>query len=89
MDAMEPESPNPLFVYLSFAEGEVLLNLNQIVMVREISGEQLTLEMSSGRSITLHGAEPVSRVLALLAKYAMIPEGVPLAKFLADKAAMH
>jgi hypothetical protein len=89
MGGMEPESLNPFFVYLSFQEGEVLLNLNQVVMVREIGDEQMLLEMSSGSTVTVHGSGAVTRILGLLVKYSTIPEGVPLAKFLTDKEAMH
>jgi hypothetical protein len=86
---MESEAASPLFVYLSFREGEVLLNLNQIVLARDISGEEITLELSNGRNVTIHGEDAVTRVATLLAKYAAIPEGVPLAEFFAAKGQMH
>ena len=86
---MEPESANPLFIYLTFQEGEVLLNLNQIVMVRDIGTEEITLEMSNGKTVTVHGSEPVARIAGLLGQYAMIPEGVPLAEFISARDKMH
>jgi hypothetical protein len=86
---MSSDFAEPRFVYLSFQEGEVLLNLNQIVFVRDISDEQITLELSNGRSITIHGAEPVTRIVLLLAKYATIPEGTALAQFFVEREKMH
>ena len=86
---MESESANPLFIYLSFREGEVLINLNQIAMVRDIKDEELTLEMTNGKLVTVHGSEPVTRMIGLLAQYSMVPEGVPLAEFISAKSKMH
>ena len=82
---MKPDSASPVFMYLSFAEGEVLLNLHQIVQAHNISVGEVTLEMSNGRTIVVHGEEPVARIVALLGQYAIIPEGVPLAEFLSGK----
>jgi hypothetical protein len=86
---MDSESASQLFIYLSFQEGEVLLNLNQIVFVRDISDEQITLDLSNGREVTIHGESAVTRVIGLLAKYSAIPEGTPLAQFFLDREKMH
>ncbi len=82
---MKSDSDNPLFIYLSFDEGEVLLNLRHIVQVHSITQDELTLEMSDGKTITVHGSESVLRIIALLSQYAIIPEGVPLSDFLSGK----
>jgi hypothetical protein len=86
---MDSEAASPLFVYLSFPEGELLLNLNQIVFVRDISAEEVTLELSSGKTITIHDAEPVTRILALIAQHSVVPEGTPLAQFFLEREKMH
>jgi hypothetical protein len=82
---MKPDSASPVFVYLSFAEGEVLVNLHQIVQAHDISAEEVTLEMSNGKTIFVHGGETVARIVTLLSTYAIIPEGVPLCEFLSGK----
>ena len=82
---MEPGSAAPLFIYLQFDEGEILLNLRQIVQVHSMTGDQITLEMSNGKSVTIHGPETITRIAVPLSQYAILPEEVPFAEFLANR----
>lgn len=59
-----------------------MLNLNQVVQVRDIKAEgHITFDLSDGSSTTVHGQEIVQRIIMLLTEYSVTPEGTTLAEF--------
>ncbi len=77
-------NPDPLFIYLPSDEGQLLINLYQIVRVDGITEDSLTVHTSDGTSNTLHGKEAVEKLIALFAEYAMTIEGKPLPEALPE-----
>ena len=67
---------DPIFVHLPSDDGNhSYVSLYQIVMVTDMSDDQLTLHLSDGNRITVQGKFVVERLTGLLARHAMSIDG--------------
>jgi hypothetical protein len=73
----------PIFVYLPSADSERLINLNQVVLIDGITDDNVSLHMSNGPIINIHGDEAVTKLVDLISEYAITLDGTPLRQALA------
>jgi hypothetical protein len=65
------------FLYLMAAEGEMFVNLNQIVRTSALGENRITLHMSDGHELNFKG-DLVPKLLALIGRLALTTDGVAL-----------
>ena len=63
------------FIHLATDNGELLLNLYQIVRISSITDESITIDMSDGEPITLHGKEEIDWIMELFHAVTMTIDG--------------
>lgn len=72
------------FIYLPSEEGEILLNVNQIVRVDGLTNDKVVLHTSDGHTIHIHGSDYVSKLISLLVDQAVELDGRPLSEVFAE-----
>ncbi|MGA3160906.1 MAG: hypothetical protein ABSC77_06785 [Terracidiphilus sp.] len=73
-----------MFVVVPDGQEMAVINLHQITMIHGFSGERATFEMSSGKSITIHGGEAVARILGFIAHETITLQGKPFPEFIEE-----
>ena len=74
---MTSEQTTPPFVVFTDNDKPVFINLNLIATVRDFENEKVTLEMSSGSLVTIHGREAIAMLLELLTPHTVTLNGEP------------
>jgi hypothetical protein len=73
----------PTFMYLTSDGSELLVNLDQIKIVDQITHSTVRLMFAPNMTVTVHGEKAVIELLGLLAKSCIITDGTPLPEALA------
>jgi hypothetical protein len=73
------------FICAGSDQGEIFINLYQIVRVDGMTDDAIILHMSDGATYNIHGSEAVNKITALLAEHSMTLDGEPLMNHIADR----
>jgi hypothetical protein len=66
------------FIFAGSDQGEILINIYQIVRVDCMTDDAISLHMSDGSSYNMHGTEAVTKIISLLCEQAMTLDGEPV-----------
>jgi hypothetical protein len=75
-DLTSKQTTLPFVIFID-NDKPVFINLNLIAMIRDFENEKVTLEMSSGSSVTIHGGEAIAMLLELLTPHSVTLSGEP------------
>ena len=75
---MTSEHTTPPFVVFIDNDKPLFINLNLIATIRDFENEKVTLEMSSGSLVTIHGGEAIAMLLELLTPHTVTLNGEPV-----------
>jgi hypothetical protein len=67
------------FICMGSDQGEMFINLHQIVRVQIVSDDELVMHLSDGTTFHVSGEEGVSNLMCLIGQNAMNLYGEPLA----------
>jgi hypothetical protein len=76
-------------MYLEADEGELLVNLEQVKIVDQITDSTARLMLLPNLTVTVNGHKAVSELVSLLGKYCVVPDGTPLLEALSKAEKSH